>query len=422
MQKGLLIILDGLGDRPSPALGGATPLEAARTPHLDTLARAGLCGMVDPMIPGVPVGTHTGTGILLGLAPADARRLARGTIEAAGLGLSVEQGDVTLRCNFSTLVADGGALRILDRRAGRIRHGTDELAAALSDIPMRDGIVATLHPATEHRAVLHLAGRGLTAAITNTDPGFDGVSARVLVSRPLWGDDPDGVRTSRAVNSFVREAFRRLVNHPVNVHRQSQGLPPANGIVTRGAGMIQSARNVLHHFGVKAALVAAERTVIGLGRLFRFTVINKKGFTAACDTDLNGKVSAAIEALGSHDLVFLHIKGPDLCAHDLDPLGKKAFLEAVDRALSPLLDRDLAIAVSGDHSTDSNTGGHCGDPVPSLLRAPLSRRDAATAFGEGACMQGGLGRITGTSLLLILLDHMGCLHNFRPTDSGILSS
>jgi 2,3-bisphosphoglycerate-independent phosphoglycerate mutase len=422
MQKGLLIILDGLGDRPSPALGGATPLEAANTPHLDALASAGLCGLVDPLIPGVPVGTHTGTGILLGLVPADARRLARGAIEAAGLGLLVEQGDVTLRCNFSTLVADGGGLRIVDRRAGRIRHGTDQLAAALNHIPLQNGITATLHPATEHRAVLRLAGLGLTGAITNTDPGFDGVSARVLLSQPLGVDDPDGVRTARAVNSFVREAFQRLVNHPVNVYRQAQGLPPANGIITRGAGMVQTARNVLHHFGVKAALVAAERTVIGLGRLFHFTVINEKGFTGACDTDLNGKIRAAIGALDSHDLVFLHIKGPDLCAHDLDPLGKKAFLEAVDKALMPLLGRDLAIAVSGDHSTDSNTGGHCGDPVPSLLFAPLGRRDAATAFGENTCMQGGLGRITGASLLLTLLDHMGCLHNFRPTDSEILST
>ncbi len=83
-RKGLLIVFDGLGDLPAPALGGATPLEAARTPRLDRLVEGGLCGLVDPLIPGVPVSTHTGTATLLGMAPAAARVLARGPVEAAG--------------------------------------------------------------------------------------------------------------------------------------------------------------------------------------------------------------------------------------------------------------------------------------------------------------------------------------------------
>ena len=114
--KGLLIILDGLGDRSCPALQGLTPLEAAATPNLDRLAGNGITGLVDPLCPGAPVGTHTGTGVLMGLVPADAASLARGPVEAAGIGLEVNPGDVLLRCNFATLGEDGAGLRIRDRR------------------------------------------------------------------------------------------------------------------------------------------------------------------------------------------------------------------------------------------------------------------------------------------------------------------
>ncbi len=155
--RGLVVILDGVGDRPSAALGGRTPLEAAHTPNLDRLAAAGMSGMVDPLLPGMPVGTHTGSGALLGLPPRLLMSLARGPVEAAGIGLDTEPGDVLMRCNFATLeeVVDG--FNIVDRRAGRIREGTQELAAALKDMAVAPGISATLRPASQHRAVLRLS-------------------------------------------------------------------------------------------------------------------------------------------------------------------------------------------------------------------------------------------------------------------------
>ena len=105
-HKGLVVILDGLGDRRIPALGEMTPLEAARTPQLDRLAAGGVCGLVDPLIPGMPVATHTGTGVLLGLTPRDAYLFCRGPVEAAGVGLIMQPGDVAIRCNFATLEAE----------------------------------------------------------------------------------------------------------------------------------------------------------------------------------------------------------------------------------------------------------------------------------------------------------------------------
>ncbi len=418
-HKGLVLVLDGLGDRPSPQLAGKTPLEAAHTPVLNRMVNAGLCGLVDPLIPGMPVDTHTGTGVLLGLAPRDTMALPRGPVEAAGSGLAIGPGDVAIRCNFATLRRQGERLEIIDRRAGRIREDTDQLSAALQDVALGDGITATLHPATQHRAVLRLSGPGLSDAISDTDPGEGADAEVVLASHPMEADEA-AIRTAAALNRFVQEAYARLYDHPVNRRRQAAGLMPASGIITRGAGMVRNVRNLIHHLGLRAALVAGESTVLGLGRLFNYSLITSEHFTALTDTDLAAKVTATREALQTHDLVFLHIKGPDICAHDRDPQGKQAFLERIDQALSSLLEEPLVIGVSGDHSTDSNTGRHSGDPVPSLVYAPHSRRDACRHFGEDECMRGGLGRISATSFLLTVLDTMGCLQNFKPGDELFL--
>jgi 2,3-bisphosphoglycerate-independent phosphoglycerate mutase len=264
--------------------------------------------------------------------------------------------------------------------------------------------------------VLHLSGEGLSAEISDTDPGGGEPPLRVQYCHALRPDDPDAERTAAAVNLFVQEAHRRLQGHSVNRNRVSLGLPPANGVITRGAGQLNGYRNLLTHMGVRTALVAAERTVVGLGRLFDFRVYNSPAFTSLPDTDLEAKFDAVRTALADHHLVILHIKGTDICGHDREPLAKRAFLERIDGALAPLLSDGLAIAITGDHSTDSNIGRHCGDPVPSLLFAPGGRRDTVIRFGEGPCCQGGLGRIPANRFLDSLLDNMGCLPNYRPAD------
>ena len=414
--KGLMIILDGLGDRPHQRLRGETPLEAAETPNLDAMVAAGICGMVDPSGLGIPIGTQIGAGLLMGLARADMDKMTRGPVEAAGVGLPHRRGEVALRCNLATLTSRGRDFRIVDRRAGRISEGTEQLAQALDGMDLGDGMTARFRVSTHHRAVLQLAGTGLSAAISDTDPGAGNDDEGLRWSRAAVPGQADAERTAAGLNRFLKQSFAILADHPVNRQREREGLPAANGLLTRGAGLHQPLRNLCHHLGMKVAAVTGEGTLIGLARLFGFSVICQPGFTADCHTDLNAKVSAALAALADHDLVFLHIKGPDLCSHDLDPLGKKVMLEKIDRACRPLLGRDIVIGVSGDHTTDSNNGRHCGDPVPSLLRAPNGRRDRITTFGEAACLEGGLGCLTATAFLAAMLDHMGFMKNYRPWD------
>jgi 2,3-bisphosphoglycerate-independent phosphoglycerate mutase len=415
-HKGLMIILDGLGDHSCAELQGRTPLEAAVTPNLDRLAHEGLTGLIDPLFPGVPVGTHTGTGVLLGLAPADAARLARGPVEAAGIGLDLQPGEVVLRCNFATLSEEGGGLAIHNRRAGRIREGTAELAEELRNLELGDGITGDLYPATHHRAVLRLRGANLSAGFTDTDPGSGREARGVASAQARDGRDQSAVRTAQAVNCFVREAHRKLARHPVNIAREAKGLLPANGILTRSAGECARLHNLITHVGLSAAVVAGEHTVEGLGRLFGFHTVCQPEFTALPHTDLEAKLAATLTALDSHDLVFLHIKGPDISAHDRDPTGKMACLERIDQIVGRLPHTELVIGVTGDHSTDCNFGRHCGDPVPGLIAAPNGRRDMIGIFGESNCMTGGLGRLSATSFLISMLDAMGAIGNFRPAD------
>ena len=437
-RRGLMIILDGLGDRPCDVLDGQTPLEAARTPWLDALVAQGQCGLVDPLWPSVPVDTHIGVGLLLGLAPDNAALLSRGPVEAAGAGVPLKPGDVALRCNFATLEKNGDGLLILDRRAGRIDSGTSELAAVLQEVDLGDGVSGSLYPATDHRAVLRLTGPGLSGAIGDTDPGSAGEAsawdaaqddntlagetepagvAAVMVKpcRPL-SENAEAVHTAGAVERFIRVAHERLSAHPINSIRIEAGLPAANGVITRGAGGVTLTSNFLRHLGVRSAVVTSEATVAGLGRLFQSTVDECDCGTSAAGNELGCLIDRTIAALDGHDLVFLHIKCPDICSHDRDPVGKRDVLQLIDSQLSCLPISSMVIGVTGDHSTDSSTGRHCGDPVPSVIRAPGGRRDERSTFGEMDCGHGAMGRISGTGFLCGILDGMGVLPNARPSD------
>jgi len=357
--------------------------------------------------------------MLLGIDPDDIRRLARGPVEAAGIGLATADDDVIMRCNFATVERRDGALWVLDRRAGRVASVTSELASELRDLDVGDDVRATLYPATQHRAVLCLSGPGLSGAISNTDPGERArLPAAVLSSEPLSRDDPAAERTAEALNRFGAQVFERLEGHPLNEARRARGKPPASGIICREAGMATSIPSLVGRIGLSAALVAGECTMLGLGRLLGHDVITDPRFSSLPDTDLDAKVEAVRTALANHDLVVLHIKGTDTCAHDRNAEGKRRFLEEIDEALAPLLGEDLAIAVTGDHCTDSNSGVHIYDPVPSLLYVSDGGADTSETFGESQCAHGGLGQISGSTFLVSLLDAMGC-RDTRSRDQSV---
>jgi len=410
-SKAVIFILDGLGDRPHPELSGKTPLQAAETPYLDRLASRGQSGLMDPLFPGVSVDTHTGVGILFGIPPEEAIRLCRGPIEAAGIGLELLPGDVLFRANLATFEEHGGGYTLWDRRAGRITQGVDALCDSLQNIEVGKNIYASLYPATQHRCVLRLRGPELSDRISDTDPGGQCTRKEVLICTPKHVGDKTARITADAVNVFTQKSHAILMQHVVNTARSENGHPPANGVITRGVGTYHQYRNLLTRLDLKVAVVAGESTILGLANLFDFTSITHQAFTSLPDTDLHLKIHNAREALSTHDMVYLHIKGTDTAAHDKNPRLKRDLISRFDRALSQADFGDTVLAVCADHSTDSVRGEHNGDGVPALIYHKHGRRDPVQHYNEIDCTQGALNRLTAQSFLISVLDAMDCLDN-----------
>src|SRR5207244_1843353 len=203
-RKILLMIFDGLGDRPLNELGHKTPLEATPKPNLDWFASNGVNGLVDPIAPGVVAGSDTSHLALFGYDPKEVYT-GRGPFEAAGVGIELEPGDIAFRGNFASADED---LRLTDRRAGRIREGTEELAKALDGLKL-GRIKATVREGTEHRVAVMLRGRGLSPKVTDTDPHEIGET--ILESKSL---ESGAKVTAKAVNAFTQQSHKILKSHP----------------------------------------------------------------------------------------------------------------------------------------------------------------------------------------------------------------
>lgn len=401
-KKVLIAIADGVGDLPISSLGNLTPLQYAKTPTLDKLAADGLCGIMDPLKPGVPVGTDMGHLLLFGYEPNDYP--GRGPIEAAGIGLDVVAGDVAFRCNFGT-IDDNGI--VLDRRAGRIREKTDELAKSLNGIEV-DGVKVIFKEATEHRAVLILRGLNLSANITDTDPKLPNPGLIQKLSIPK-DDSTDAKRTADVLNKVLNKFHQILKEHSVNKERVAAGKFPANCILTRGAGQVPDIKKITTKLGFSGACIAEEGTVLGVANIAGFETIKKEGMTGNLDTDVILKANLAIKALEANDFVVVHLKATDLMGHDNNPLGKVAAIEKFDKLLSHVVKNrpeNTLIALASDHSTPCERKEHSGDPVPVVLNGPSIRIDETSKYNEIDCAKGGLSRITGTDFSSLLYDYL----------------
>jgi len=403
--KGILIIADGLGGRPTD-IAGETCLEAAATPNLDRLAERGAIGLVDPIGPGIRPGSDTAHLSLLGYDPYEVYT-GRGVFECLGVGLDVQEGDVCFRANFASVEEVDGKLRVTDRRAGRIETGQEELEAALSEIELTDiaGVKACFRASTEHRGALLLRGEGLSPRISETDPHRTGE----LVSRsaPLAPGDPAAERTATAVNELTRKSYEVLKDLEVNRRRIAAGNLPANVVLLRGSSQLPHLEPLSSIYGVRGAVIAGGALYRGIALACGMEVIRVEGATGGLDTDLSGKAAAALAALERFDYVFVHVKGPDNAGHDGDAHAKRAFIERVDRELigplvGPVEEGRIHLAFTGDHTTPPEFGDHTDEPVPVLFAGRNVIPDQARRFGERAAGGGGLGRFSGRVLPILL--------------------
>jgi len=371
-SKIVFLVIDGLGGLPE-ADTGKTELETANTPNLDHLAGKGICGMIDPVFPGITPGSGPGHLALFGYDPIEFI-IGRGVLEALGIDFDLKSSDVAARGNFCTVDRDG---IITDRRAGRISTERNaELCHKLSDIAL-DGAEVFVSPVKDHRFVLVLRGTGLSADISDSDPQRVGAAPKPIV--PLKAD---AEKTSRLANGFIAKASSVLTD-----------FYPANMMLLRGFSQYPNLPTMNELFKLNPAAIAAYPMYRGLAKLVGMKILD----TGASIED---EFNTLAHHYAEHDYFFIHVKKTDAAGEDGDFEGKVRALEEIDSLLPRItgLEPDVVV-VTGDHSTPALLKAHSWHPVPLLLYSRWCRPDRVREFSESACSQGALGRFPATTIM-----------------------
>jgi 2,3-bisphosphoglycerate-independent phosphoglycerate mutase len=390
-SKVLLVVLDGVGDLAGPE--GKTALEAAHTPHLDEMAARGVCGLHDPVAPGITPGSGPAHMGWFGYDPLR-HIIGRGVLDTAGTDFRFEHGDLASRLNFATLAADG---TISDRRAGRIpdaegRRVTARLAEAIREI---DGVQVLVQHVKEYRAAAIFRGRKLDGALCDSDPQKTGL--KPLPVKPCRPDPaPETEEAARLANRFIERAAEVLADEP-----------SANFVMMRGFDVFEPLPDFSKLYKWRALAVAAYPMYKGVARLAGMRVIEEG------QASVEEEIALVEREWPNADFVFLHVKKTDSKGEDGDFAGKVAEIEKFDRLLPRLtaLHPDV-LCVTGDHSTPCSLASHSWHPVPICISAPSARVDTCQAFGETAFLTGGLGRIRANEVMPLLLAHAGRLSKY----------
>lgn len=395
-KKILLVICDGLGDRPVPELGGLTPLQAARKKNLDTIAPKAMQGLLYTIAPGVVPGSDTSHLSLLGYDPKGIYT-GRGPFEAAGVGINMKEGDVAFRCNFATISRDR---TVVDRRAGRVGEPDTGRLTSLLPAAKIDGTTVTFKESTEHRCVVVISGDGLGSSVTDTDPGAEG-----LKMLPAQGLDGSSAKTAAILNEFTGMIIDKFSDCAVNRDREARGLKPANTILARGGGVYPRVEPFDKKHNMSFGAVAAEGLILGICRVLGGEAVTPPGATANMKTDLMAKGRAAVDLLAKKDFVLIHVKPTDVAGHDGNASGKVDIIERTDSMIGEIFSSfkgELVFAMTGDHSTPVTAKEHTCDPVPLLIYSKSLRHDGLDSFDENSAARGSLASLRGLDLMTLL--------------------
>jgi 2,3-bisphosphoglycerate-independent phosphoglycerate mutase len=377
-SKIVLLVIDGLGGLPHPKTG-KTELETARTPNLDKLAAAGICGLIDPISPGITPGSTPGHLALFGYDPVKFN-IGRGVVEAMGIDFDLKSGDVAARGNFCTVDEKG---LITDRRAGRIStEKCAELCHLLKGLVI-DGVKLSVLPVREHRFVIVFQGKGLAPDVSDSDPQQLGVA-------------PKAVSTLNAKAKTMATVANRFVEQAKIILAKRQ---PANMLLLRGFSQRPHLPTMSEIYKLKPAAIAAYPMYRGLAKLLGMQVLNT-GATIA------EEITTLKENFNAYDFFFLHIKKTDSAGEDGDFERKVKLIEEADNSLPVLtsLNPDV-LMVTGDHSTPATLKGHSWHPLPCVLNSRWCRPDRVGGFSETACILGGLGHFPATQIMPLAMAH-----------------
>jgi len=377
-MKYVVLCIDGAADWPLAELSNRTPLEAARMPHLQRLAREGVVGRTQHAPDGMDNGSDICCMALLGFDPCK-HHTGRAPIEAKSLGIELRPGEIAVRCNTVT-VRNG---RMEDYSAGHIKtEESSQLIRAVDRALGRDDL--RFHPGTQYRHILVVKKGGPLDAQCTAPHNITGKPASEYL--------PQGADAT-LLRELMEKSKAILADHPVNAARMARGENPATQIWLWGHGPRPSLPLFKDIFGLSGAMISAVDLLKSLGLYLGFEVLDVPGITGFTDTDYGAKASYGIAALERHDLVFLHVEAPDECGHLGDHAEKTRSLEEIDaKIVGPLAasaigrSGQLRILVSPDHSTPCVKKAHATEPIPFLAWGP-GFAPLGLAYGETAAKQ-----------------------------------
>ena len=381
-MKYIIVLGDGMADEPLAELGGRTPLEAARTPNLDRLAREGAAGMLRTIPDGFEAGSDIANMAVLGYSP-EKYYTGRGPLEAMSMGIDLAESDIAYRCNLVTVI--NGVMQ--DFSAGHISstEGASLLAALADAVP--DVLV---RPGVSYRNLLVVHnGKGCTST-----PPHDIVGQAVAPYIPSGGD-------AQVLTRCVEESRKVFVDHPINAARKKAGKTPATQIWPWSGGKRPALPLFYEQYGKKGGIISAVDLLNGIGRCAGMEIVTVPGATGYLDTDYDAKAKYALDAIRHLDFLYLHIEAPDEAGHLGSIEEKVKAIERVDDVVGTILDNfDGVVAVLPDHPTPIRVKTHTRDPVPFVVRGKGT--DTTQRFTEREGKKGIFGTIDATDFLPFL--------------------
>jgi 2,3-bisphosphoglycerate-independent phosphoglycerate mutase len=418
--KIIYTLLDGIGDLPNPELNELTPLEAAYTPSLDTIARNGVAGQVISVGIGIAPQSDIAVFNMLGYNFKEKDYVGRGVVECLGCGIDFRNGDLALRGNFATIDSDN---KIVDRRAGRIisKEEADEICKLITENIKIDDVQIAIKNTVGHRVIIRFRHEKikLMENITNTDPAYDKIDgigiAKTTNENELFvlqsqSMDEESLISSEIVNTFSKKVIDLLKDCKINEIRVKNGLLPINCILLRDAGnRYPTLQPIQEKYGLNVASLVDMPVEIGISKILKMTP-----YDAGNTDDYELKAQTLLKVIGKHDLIYVHIKGPDEFGHDGNAKGKKKNIEEIDShffkplldGLRKLSDYDINFIICGDHSTPCIKKAHSDDPIPLLISGDHLVKDGSSRYTESDSQKGRIGQIYGYTVIDEALRYM----------------
>ncbi len=395
-MKHIIFLGDGMSDYPVARLGGKTPLQAARKPHMDRIAREGTCGLLRTIEDDVAPGSGAANLAVMGYDPRQVLQ-GRGVLEAASMGVDIRPNEIAMRCNLICLV-DG---KIKNHSAGHIT--SEESEEIIKTIEAELGSVAGhFYAGVSYRHLF--VGVDLDPRLDCAPPhDYPGESAEAHWIKPKT---PEAKATADLLNDLTRRSWAILKDHPINRKRMAAGKDPGNSIWLWSPGRRPKMWTFPERFGVSGTVISAVDLIRGIGVYAGLKTVRVPGATGLYNTNYEGKADACLKALETDDFCYVHVEAPDEAGHDGNLELKIKTIEDLDaRLIGRVLEGierqglEAVVAVLPDHPTPVETRIHARDAVPFAIRDPRRKGDSVTQYDEVSCAKGSFGLLHGDSFI-----------------------